>query len=56
METASPSLLQQKAELAAQVKTLVNADLRDVCREEKLQVSGVKSALQNRILGRMYTF
>jgi E3 SUMO-protein ligase PIAS1 len=55
MATASPSLLQQKAELAAQIKTLVNADLRDVCREESLQVSGVKSTLQNRIIGRMYS-
>lgn len=30
-------------------KTLVNNDLKEICRNEGLQVSGVKAALQKRI-------
>jgi E3 SUMO-protein ligase PIAS1 len=35
------------------LKLLVNADLRDICREEGLPVSGRKADLQQRILGRL---
>jgi hypothetical protein len=46
---APPSVLQQKSEMDSRVRHLVNADLREVCRSEGLQVSGVKSILQRRI-------
>jgi len=36
--------------LEAQVKRLVNNDLKDICRGENLAVSGVKAVLQQRIL------
>lgn len=35
------------------LKTLVNADLREICREEQLPVSGRKADLQQRILDRL---
>lgn len=42
--------------LEAQVKRLVNNDLKDVCRGENLAVSGVKAVLQQRILtGELYS-
>jgi E3 SUMO-protein ligase PIAS1 len=44
------SLQSQQDTLAAKVKTLINNDLREICRGENLQVSGVKAALQSRIL------
>jgi E3 SUMO-protein ligase PIAS1 len=48
---SSGAVLQgQQDTLAAKVKTLINNDLREICRGENLQVSGVKSQLQSRIL------
>jgi E3 SUMO-protein ligase PIAS1 len=44
----------QQVTLAAKVKTLINNDLREICRGENLQVSGVKSQLQSRILDREF--
>lgn len=34
------------------VKTLVNAQLKSILKREKLAVSGLKAAMQNRIIGR----
>lgn len=34
------------------VKTLVNAQLKSILKKEKLAVSGVKAAMQDRIIGR----
>lgn len=34
------------------VKTLVNAQLKVILKREKLAVSGLKAAMQNRIIGR----
>jgi hypothetical protein len=31
------------------IKSLINNDLKEICRQEGLQVSGVKAALQKRI-------
>lgn len=31
------------------IKSLINNDLKEICRHENLQVSGVKAALQKRI-------
>ena len=47
------SLAQEVQRLTATVKTLLNAELKDICRGESLQVSGVKAALQKRIIDRM---
>lgn len=47
------SLAQEVQHLTAKVKTLLNAELKDICRGESLQVSGVKAALQKRIIDRM---
>jgi hypothetical protein len=43
----------QQDTLAAKVKTLINHDLREICRGENLPISGVKAQLQSRILDRM---
>ena len=40
--------------LTGKVKTLVNNDLRVICRAEGLQTSGVKSALQARVIARKF--
>lgn len=47
-----PSLSDQVRAMTAEVKTLVNARLKDILREEGLPVSGVKSELQIRIIAR----
>lgn len=36
--------------LTAHVKTLINQDLREICRQEGLPVSGIKNQLQSRII------
>lgn len=36
------------------VKTLVNAQLKSILKKEKLAVSGLKAAMQNRIISRKY--
>ena len=38
--------------MTAEIKTLVNARLKEILREEGLPVSGVKSELQIRIIAR----
>jgi E3 SUMO-protein ligase PIAS1 len=45
-----------KDEVERVVRVLVNADLRDVCRQERLAVSGRKTDLQRRILDRLSTY
>lgn len=39
----------------AKVKTLINAQLKNILKRENLPVSGVKSAMQTRIIERMWT-
>ncbi|KAI5356600.1 putative SAP domain, Zinc finger, MIZ-type, Zinc finger, RING/FYVE/PHD-type, PINIT [Septoria linicola] len=41
-------LQQQKSSLETRIKTLVNNDLKDICRAYNYQVSGQKAALQKR--------
>ena len=40
--------------VAAKVKTLINEKLKIILKEENLPVSGVKNALQSRIIARKY--
>ena len=40
--------------LIAHVKTLINQDLREICRQEGLPVSGIKSQLQTRVIDCKY--
>ncbi|GAM90852.1 hypothetical protein ANO11243_088980 [Dothideomycetidae sp. 11243] len=35
------------------LKTLINQDLKEICRQENLQVSGVKASLQSRIMAHL---
>jgi len=42
----------QYAALEKQTKLLLNADLKDICKREGLPISGIKAALQNRVLSR----
>jgi hypothetical protein len=53
---ASPglSLQQQVKELERTVRTLTNDKLKEICRSQKLPVSGVKAALQTRIFNRTF--
>ncbi|KAH7051057.1 PINIT domain-containing protein [Macrophomina phaseolina] len=44
------SLQQQASSLHPRLKTLINNDLKEICRSEDLPVSGVKAALQERII------
>ena len=41
--------------LIAKVKMLINLQLKDVLRREKLPVSGAKAALQERVIDRKWT-
>ncbi|KAL9093329.1 MAG: hypothetical protein Q9165_004070 [Trypethelium subeluteriae] len=50
MALASPGVQQQVEKLSRQIKTLINSDLKEICRTEGLPVSGVKATLQKRIL------
>lgn len=56
MAAAGVSLEQQAQAIQAKIKTLLNSDLKEICRGEGLQVSGVKNALQNRIIGSTLSF
>ena len=40
--------------LTAHIKTLINHDLREICRQEGLPVSGIKSQLQTRVIDCKY--
>ncbi|OJD31649.1 miz zinc finger protein [Diplodia corticola] len=44
------SLQQQANSLHSRLKSLINNDLKEICRSEELPVSGVKSVLQQRII------
>ncbi|TID15850.1 DNA-binding SAP [Venturia nashicola] len=50
MASASGSLQSQGQAIEARIKTLVNNELREICRGEGLLVSGIKSQLQKRII------
>ncbi|KAF2404207.1 hypothetical protein EJ06DRAFT_526299 [Trichodelitschia bisporula] len=50
MASHANSLPQREGPLIARVKGLLNATLRTICRQENLQVSGVKAQLQERII------
>ncbi|GME53545.1 DNA-binding SAP [Neofusicoccum parvum] len=47
------SLQQQAHALHPRLKTLINNDLKEICRSEELPVSGVKAALQERIIAHL---
>jgi hypothetical protein len=49
-DMASSSLQQMTPGLVSRCKTLINNDLKKICREEGLQSSGIKSVLQGRII------
>lgn len=53
MASGAHSLQQSKLAIEGRVKTLINNDLKEICRGENLAVSGVKAQLQARILSRM---
>ena len=42
--------------VAIRVKTLINPQLREVLKKERLPVSGLKAALQVRIIDRKFLF
>jgi len=42
----------QQLGVEAKIKALINSDLKEICRGENLAVSGVKAALQSRIIDR----
>jgi len=50
MASGGPDIWHEVTVLEAQVKRLVNNDLKEICRGENLAVSGVKAVLQQRIL------
>jgi E3 SUMO-protein ligase PIAS1 len=52
MATSSRALQDQANTLSSRIKTLINADLKEICRGENLAVSGVKAGLQARIIQR----
>lgn len=52
MATSPDELRQSYEQLAKHVKTLLNNDLKIICRSEGLPVTGVKAALQQRVLNR----
>jgi len=52
MATSTRALQDQAISLQSRIKTLINSDLKEICRGENLPVSGVKAALQNRIIQR----
>lgn len=54
MANQSDDLRYQVAPLETIVKTLLNSDLKELCRSEGLPVSGVKASLQIRVLDRMW--
>jgi E3 SUMO-protein ligase PIAS1 len=51
--SASSSATSKDEEIERTLKQLVNADLREICRDEGLPVSGRKADLQSRILDRL---
>ncbi|KAF2143038.1 uncharacterized protein K452DRAFT_326218 [Aplosporella prunicola CBS 121167] len=50
MASAGESLHQRALAVQPQLKQLINNDLKAICKAEGLQVSGVKAALQDRII------
>lgn len=54
MATSDSELFRLAQAIQAQVRTLINIDLKEICRAERLPVSGVKSTLQQRIFGRKF--
>lgn len=53
MASGIQDIHQSKLAVEARIKTLINNDLKEICRGENLAVSGVKAQLQTRILQRM---
>ncbi|KAF2490469.1 hypothetical protein BU16DRAFT_470680 [Lophium mytilinum] len=54
MATGGNRALQDQVNtLSAHIKSLINADLKEICRGENLAVSGVKAGLQSRIIQRL---
>lgn len=53
-EMASQGPFQDTPAVIAKVKTLINAQLKSVLKKEGLLVSGVKAAMQDRIISRKF--
>lgn len=51
---ASQGPFQDTPAVIAKVKTLINAQLKSVLKKEGLGVSGVKAAMQDRIISRKF--
>lgn len=54
MASTGQSISQGRHAVEARIKTLLNNDLKEICRGENLAVSGVKAQLQTRILRRTW--
>lgn len=52
MASSAQSLQHNRLMVEAKIKSLINNDLKEICRGENLAVSGVKAQLQSRILDR----
>lgn len=52
MASGAHTLQQSRLTIEAKIKSLINTDLKEICRGENLAVSGVKAQLQTRILAR----
>lgn len=50
MASGSHMLVQQKGSVEARVKTLVNSDLKEICKAYNYAVSGTKAVLQKRCI------
>ncbi len=53
MAYTAQSIRLQVEQLLTKVKFLINADLKEICRRERLAVSGIKAVLQKRVIDRM---
>lgn len=50
MASGSHSIQQQKGSLETRIKTLINNDLKEICKAYDYQVSGTKAVLQKRCI------
>lgn len=53
---ASQGMFQDTPAVIAKVKTLINAQLKSILKKEGLIVSGVKAAMQDRIISRKFLY
>lgn len=55
MASGAHLLAQQKANVEARIRSLVNNDLKEICKTYGAQVSGTKAVLQSRCLHGEFT-